>query len=204
MNQLKHNKTFSLAATAILAVATMGLGGCSGKLLKPKPNPDAGEEFLAVDEESNVTRLNDLHIAGGSRTDATLRAYHFHRGALNSLGRQKLDQMIAAEAAAAEDAGGDDGEAMVVYLDATAGAGASEEAAKRLSAARQDAVSDYLMGRGLAEDAFRIEMGHNPDDTFLASSAAGTPAAAEGAPGAPAPAGGAPAGGAPASGIPTK
>jgi hypothetical protein len=55
------------------------------------------------------------------------------------------------------------------------------------------------MSRGLEEDAFRIEMGHNPDDTFLASSASGAAA------GGTAPAGGAPAGGAPAAGgIPTK
>jgi hypothetical protein len=197
-SQLKHTKAY--LAAAILTAATFGLGGCGGKHHE-KTNDDAGDAFLGKDEVSNVNRLSDLQIAGGSRTDSTLRAYHFHRGSLNSLGRQKLDRMVAANEAEAMDAGGDDGEAMTVYLDASSGAAATEEVAKRLSDARHDAVTDYLMGRGLTEDMFRIELGHNPDNTFLASSAAGSAATEAGD---AAPAGGAPAAGGPPAGGTTK
>jgi hypothetical protein len=193
MNQLKKTKASLAAAAAaslLTAAATLGLGGCSEshKATMAKNRADAGDAFLAPEEGSEVSRLNDTQMAAGARTDSTLRAYHFRRGALNSLGRQKLDRMIAANEADAADVGGDEGEAMVVYLDAAAGAAASEETAKRLGIARQAAVTDYLMSRGLTEDMFRIQMGYNPDDTFLASSAAGSAGAAEA--GAAAPAGG--------------
>jgi hypothetical protein len=182
MNQLKNSKAFLAAAAAVLAAATtFGLGGCSthhrAETAPTKLKPgDAGEEFLAPDEVSETSRLNDMQVAAGARTDSTLRAYHFRRGALNSLGRQKLDRIVAANQADMTDADGDgdDGDEMVIYRDASAGATANEEVAKRLSTARQDAVTDYLMSRGLTEDMFRIEMGSNPDDTFLANSAAGS------------------------------
>jgi hypothetical protein len=196
MNQLKNTKPHltaaAAAAAALLAAASFGLGGCASHSdTLAKNQRDAGDTFLAPDEVSEVARLNDMQIAAGSRTDSTLRAYHFRRGALNSLGRQKLDRMLAANEADATDADGEDGDEMVVYLDVAAGASASEESAKRLSSARQDAVTDYLMSRGLTEDMFRIEMGHNPDDTFLASSATAKADAEAGgaAPAAPAPGG---------------
>ena len=192
MTQLKHIKAHLSAAALLAVAATFGLGGCSShRATLARNEADAGDTFLAPDEVSEVARLNDMQIAAGSRTDSTLRACHFRHGALNSLGRQKLDRMLAANEADATDAGGEDGDEMVVYLDAAAGASASEEAAKRLSGARQDAVTDYLMSRGLTEDMFRIEMGHNPDDTFLASSATAKADAEVGgaAPAAPAPGG---------------
>jgi hypothetical protein len=181
MNQLKNSKAFLAAAAAVLAAAsTFGRGGCSthhrAETAPTKLKPgDAGEDFLAPDEVSETSRLNDMQVAAGARTDSTLRAYHFRRGALNSLGRQKLDRIMAANQADMADADGADGDdEMVIFLDASAGAAATEEVAKRLSTARQDAVTDYLMIRGLTEDMFRIEMGSNPDDTFLANSAAGS------------------------------
>jgi hypothetical protein len=199
MNQPNNTKPH-LAAAALLAAAaaiSFGLGGCSShRATLARNEAEAGDAFLALGEVPETTRLNDTQIAAGSRTDSTLRAYHFRRGSLNSLGRQKLDRMIAANEADATDAGGDDGEEMVVYLDASAGVSASKEAAKRLRSSREDAIADYLTSRGLAANTFRIEIGHNPDDTFLASSATGSAAAAAQAGGAP----GAPAGGTAAPG----
>ena len=172
MKQLNQTRSF-LAAAALAAVVLFMAGGC--QQLNPPKNQDAAEDFLSPDEPSELDRINELQVARGNAADATLRAYHFHRGALNSLGRQKLDQMMAAEESDAADAGGDDGGEMVVYLDVAGTQGKAEtEAAKRLAEARQDAVTDYLLSRGLTEDSFRLEMGSNPDDSFLATSALGS------------------------------
>jgi hypothetical protein len=192
MKQLNPTRSYLAAAAGFLAFTVLGLasGGCGS--LKPPINPDAAEDMRAADEPTELDRLNNLQVARGNRADATLRAVHFHRGALNSLGRQKLDQMMAAEEADNADAGGGDGSEMVVYLDVTGGRNAETEAGKRLVDARQDAVTDYLLSHGLTQDMFRLEMGGNPDDSFLATSAMGSAGAAAAGAGTTAPAGTAP------------
>ena len=165
---------------AALALAALVVGGCHHE---KADEADAGDTFLEKDEVSDVVRLMDQHVAAGARTDATLRPYHFNHGVLNSLGRQKLDLML----------GGLDGESdgeLVVYLDVPGGKDTTAPEYP-LAAARQDAVTDYLMSKGLTEDMFHLESGPNPDNTFIAANAA--PKADGAAPAAPAPA--APAGG---------
>jgi hypothetical protein len=142
-------------AAALLAL----LGGCASE----KGSSDASarrpaEAFRKPDEVSDVARINALQISAGARTDATLRAYHFRDGKLNSLGREKLESIAGSEADR-------DGQALVVYLDVPA---AAEH--ESLANVRQEAVARYLREHGLAEDAFRIERGHNPSNTFPAVS----------------------------------
>src|SRR3954470_8790574 len=153
------------ATAAAWVAATLGLAGCQPQ---KADEADAGDTFLGKDEVSDVTRLRDQQVAIASRTDATLRPYHFNHGVLNSLGRQKLDEMLAGVD------GETDGE-LVVFLDVPGG---NEPAGTDypLATARQDAVTDYLMGKGLTEDAFRLESGPTPDSTFTAANA--PPAAA--------------------------
>lgn len=159
MTQLteKITKAMLPAAAALVAIAT--LGGCTSNM----PGQPA-EQFMEPGELSHVTRMADQQTAIGSRTDATLRPYHFNAaGGLNSLGREKLDQMI--------DADDTDGAAeLVVYVDTKAPA-ENDAAGKKLASARQDAVTQFLISRGLTEQQFRLESGFNPESTFAASSA---------------------------------
>ena len=139
-------------ATAAALLALLGgcaTGGDDGEKDAAASRP--ADEFRAPDEVADVTRINDQQIAAGARTDATLRAYHFYQADLNSLGREKLDLMM-------KDGRGAGG--LVVYLDVPA---AGEM--RTLADARRNAVAEYLAGRGLAEDSFRLERGHNPDNT---------------------------------------
>jgi hypothetical protein len=153
-------------------------GGCSvAGDLEGRP----ADEFMAADEESAVTRLANTQIAAGARTDATLRPYHFEDGALNSLGEEKLDFIVTAC---------DNKESeTVVYLDVPAGEG---EAGKRLAQARQDAVTEYLLNKGLSKDSFRLESGYNPSNGVSAALAGpqGPDDAGGAAPAAKAPSGG--------------
>src|SRR5688572_20340930 len=148
--------TVSLAAMFSAAAIT---GGCSSskKDCCPAEDMQASDKLLAADEVSDVTRLMNVQTANGARTEATLRPYHFSHGNLNSLGREKLDSMVD---------GGEDSKAeLVVYLDLP-----TSDVEKALTDARHDAVTHYLMGRGLGEDSFRLESGYNPNNTMLAAS----------------------------------
>jgi hypothetical protein len=153
-----------LTAYATAAALLALLGGCAADVEKSDDAGRPAEEFRPVDEVSDVTRINDQQIAAGARTDATLRPYHFYEADLNSLGREKLDLML-------KDGAGAGG--LVVYLDVPA---AGDK--RQLADARRGAVAEYLASRGLAEDSFRLERGHNPDNTFPAVPARGVKPAA--------------------------
>lgn len=157
----------------LLAVATCG-GGCqSGK--DDVAGGRAGEDFLREDETSAVTRIAERQVAAGARTDATLRAYHFTHAGVNSLGREKLDFILA-------DRGqGDGGGELVVYVDV-----GGDEANRQHADARRASVAEYLTSKGGLDDGeFRLELGHNPHNTMSVVSAvpprdAGDAAADEG------------------------
>lgn len=138
---------------ALIIGATAGGCAVTGEM-EGRP----AEEFLGVDEESAVTRLANEQVAAGARSDLTLRAYHFDEGELNSLGKEKLDFIFAN----GENKGGD----KVVYIDASTG---DDAAGKKLAQARHDAVKDYLLSTGLAENSFRLESGYNPNNTSAAA-----------------------------------
>ena len=138
----------------IIALTVCG-GGCQSDREVAKGRP--GEEFLRDDETSAVTRIAERQMAAGARTEATLRAYHFDHAALNGLGREKLDFMLAGA--------GEQGE-LVVYLDL-----AGDDANRQHAVARRADVTEYLGERGLAEGEFRLESGHNPHNTMSVVSA---------------------------------
>ena len=72
----------------------------------------------------DVQRIERVQNASGAREDATLEPYHFDKGEVNSLGRQKLSLMI------------DDDDAnnpLVVYLNVPGN--------DEFKAARQDSVA---------------------------------------------------------------
>src|SRR5688500_1189263 len=116
----------------IAAMLSALAGGCkSHKECCPADDMQAGDKLMAADEQSDVERLMNVHIANGARTEATLRPYHFSHGNLNSLGREKLDLMVD---------GGEDSKAeLVVYLDLP-----TSDVEKVLTDARHDAVTHHL------------------------------------------------------------
>lgn len=126
----------ALAATALLAV------GCHSSSTQPPMLH--GENFVPDDQPHSVDNIAAAQAARGARADATLRPVHFNDAGLNSLGRQKLELMLADEDAV---------QPMVVYLDLPPASDAGP--------ARQ-AVGDYLKARGLAENQFRLVDGPNP------------------------------------------
>jgi hypothetical protein len=148
MSQIKR----IFLASALLAV----LSGCNEN---EKTDGRDAEEFNQPCEVSAVTRLVNQQIASGARTDGTLRPYHFDNALLNSLGRAKLDAMLNDDDT--------DGE-LVVYVDVPTGEG---DADKKLASARQDSVTQYLMGRGRTENTFRLESGFNPNNVMSVTSA---------------------------------
>src|SRR5438045_67888 len=104
-----------------------------------------GEFFPPNGEMRDVQRIERVQNASGAREDGTLEPYHFDKGEVNSLGRQKLSLMI------------DDDDAnnpLVVYLNVP---GTDE-----FKAARQDSVVAYLKDQGLEEKQISFKEGPNP------------------------------------------
>jgi hypothetical protein len=143
----------------LLALTACG-GGCQSSDKDDVAEGRAGEDFLRDDETSAVTRIAERQTAAGARTDATLRPYHFNHARLNSLGREKLDFILADRG---ED--GVDGET-VVYVDVE-----GDEANRQHADARRAAVTDYLASRGMSEGSYRLESGFNPHNTMSVVSA---------------------------------
>jgi hypothetical protein len=100
-------------------------------------------------ERQEQVQLLQTQKAAGAYADATLYADHFDAAGLSSLGKEKLDLMLA------------DGHAkspLAVYLQIPNDAQA---------AARQVAVSHYLMDKGgLKSSQILITLGVNPDNTY--------------------------------------
>src|SRR4051812_25742266 len=67
-----------------------------------------GQSFRPEGEERATQKFIATQTSAGARTDATLRAYHFDCGDLNSLGQEKLDLMLRDDDACAP---------LVLYVD---------------------------------------------------------------------------------------
>src|SRR5688572_28641465 len=146
MNRIQQALTTGASLT-LLVLAT-ALAGC--RTAQDGESSGNAEKFLAEDETSAVTRLADGQSAAGAGTDATLRPYHFGHAALNPLGCEKLDLMLAHR-----DAGGSD--PLVVYLDVDPKHDAQDRD-------RRDDVTSYLLSHGLTEAEFAVKDGPNPDN----------------------------------------
>jgi hypothetical protein len=108
--------------------------------------------FTPPGQIRDVQRIEHAQMAAGAREDATLLAYHFDKGELNSLGREKLSLMLDDDTS---------NNPMIIYLDIP---GADD-----FKAARQDAVVAYLKDQGLQESQISFRAGPNPAEMHLAS-----------------------------------
>ena len=142
----KTKRNLMLAAFGAAGGLVIGLlAGCqsgSGRAIH-------GEIFPPDEQVRPVDRMLEAQSASAARRDGTLNTYHFDRGgALNSLGREKLDLMLR-----------DDDEAvpLVVYLDVRDRAGGL--------APYEDAVRRYLTDRGIGDGQVDFRTGPNLDYT---------------------------------------
>jgi hypothetical protein len=135
-----------LALSGVAVGAVIGLAsGCQSK-------PDReihGEMFPADTDIRPVDRMIEVQSAAAARSDATLTAAHFDRGAaLNSLGRAKIDLMLRDD---------DETVPLVIYLDMRDTAGVTD--------AHRDAVRHYLADRGVADAQLELRTGPNLEYT---------------------------------------
>jgi hypothetical protein len=135
-----------------LALSGVAVGAVVGLAKGCKSGPDHaihGEMFPADSDVRPVDRMVEVQSAAAARSDATLNAAHFDRGAaLNSLGRAKLDLMLRDD---------DESLPMVVYLDVRDAGGATD--------AHRDAVRHYLADRGVADAQLEFRTGPNLEYT---------------------------------------
>lgn len=139
-------RTSPLLLTAALMLLFAG-AGCQSD-----PTGGHGDEFfLGETGGRSVNQFTQAQAASGARKDATLRAVHFDGDRLNSLGREKLDLMLATDnAASAQPAS-----PVVIWIDA------DEEVAVR----RGRDVAAYLSDhKGLKPSQFQFKTGENPDN----------------------------------------
>jgi hypothetical protein len=108
--------------------------------------------FTPPGQIRDTQRIEHAQMAAGAREDATLLAYHFDKGELNSLGREKLSLMLDDDAS---------NNPMIIYLDIPGG--------DEFKAARQDAVVAYLKDQGLQESQISFRAGPNLDQLHPAS-----------------------------------
>jgi hypothetical protein len=105
-----------------------------------------GEDFANGKLTTDTARIFETQAAAGARADGMLHARDFDGGAINSLGRSKLDLMIQDEHAITP---------LVVYLDLPE--------ADALTKARHDSTVLFLKDRGLLDSQIEIKSGINPD-----------------------------------------
>jgi hypothetical protein len=170
INALGWRLFLTSAAIAIVPA----LAGCQNR---PAPESELtyGDKFPGPDEPRHVNRVQEAQAAAGARSDATLRLCHFdtgggNPGALNSLGEEKLDLMLVADA----------GMPLVLNLDVP-----QDDAYN----AREQAIRIFLKDRGLTDSQVKVVAGPNvrnskPTAPLLAAQQAAA-AAAPAAGGAP-------------------
>ena len=141
-------------------VAVSLLGGCHQK----RDGRVSGSDFRPEGEPRAIHRFAEAQTAAGARTDATLRAYDFDCGDLNSLGQQKLDLMLKDDDACSP---------LVVYLDVAPGATYDP---------RQESVRVYLKDRGLLDTQIKLVAGPNTNNLGPTAPALREEAARHGAP----------------------
>jgi hypothetical protein len=145
MKYIKHKKLMRkmiLIAGSCMLIALYS-SGCEWNYNQQRQA--MGEFFPAGDEMRDVHRIERVQNASGAREDATLEPYHFDKGEVNSLGRQKLSLMIDDD---------DSNNPLVIYLNVPAN--------DEFKAARQDSVVAYLKDQGLEEKQIAFKDGPNP------------------------------------------
>jgi hypothetical protein len=110
------------------------------------------QDFFPQDQNRASQQFVTAQAASGARADGTLNALHFDGQRLNSLGEAKLDLMLKDD---------DTAEPVVVYLDLS-----KDDADLKV---RRDAVSNYLVDRGMTTDQLEFKMGANPNGNSLAA-----------------------------------
>jgi hypothetical protein len=122
-------------------IALSLLAGCSQRDQQSRWQDPA---FRVEGQNSSVRDMLNAQAAEGSLADGMLHRQHFGQTDLNSLGRAKLDRMIAALG---------DGEVLTVFLDLRA---SPEAAAPRIAQ-----VEQYLLDQGLEVSSVDIRLGTN-------------------------------------------
>jgi hypothetical protein len=157
MKHIKHKSAMRKAillcgASMIIALYT----GCETppKDLPPimQNRPVTAEHFVPQGEVRDFHRMMHAQAASGARADSMLYAYHFDKGELNSLGKEKLALMLDDD---------DSNNPMTVYLNIAEN--------DEFKSARQDAVVAFLKDQGLEEKQVSFKLGPNPDAGFPAS-----------------------------------
>jgi hypothetical protein len=133
-----------LASAAIALVPA--LVGCQNRSNQPS-ELTYGDQFQGTEEPRHINRVAEAQAAAGARADGTLRSCHFdtgggNPGALNSLGEEKLDLMLVADA----------GMPLVLNLDVP-----QDDA----YASREQAVRIFLKDRGLTDAQVKLVAGPN-------------------------------------------
>lgn len=120
------------------------------------PEACAEKDLAFFSEDREQTPAMRLILArqvdNGAAADGMLRATHFDGDTVNSLGADKLDAIVRGTA---------DGQPVQIHLDLPADADQS--------AARQQAVADYLADKGIDADRVAIQIGDNPATRHLAT-----------------------------------
>lgn len=130
-----------MRASILVALGVAGAAGCADG---GKPaHLAAHEEFFIADGESKVRRIADVQADRGAAEDATLQPHHFSGPRLNSLGEQKLQQLLTADIDAD----------VVVYLNINGA----------LADTRSQAVTSFLTEQGVDASHIKLERGSNPN-----------------------------------------
>jgi hypothetical protein len=104
-----------------------------------------GENYLPDTTVREEAKIIDSSVAAGSRADGTLRGFHFNDDSLNSLGKKKLDYMVAADQNLTS--------TLTVFMDFPT---IDPNFAKR-----HDAVTEYLKTKGLKDAQIALVDGPN-------------------------------------------
>ena len=153
-------------AAALLAAATVA--GCRSNhdasatdTHAPDRSARHGEQFARDTDPRPVDAFVSVQSANGARSDATLTVDHFDaRGALNSLGRHKLDAMLRADEPAP----------LLVCLDLSRAAPAARAAggAPVPADAYRQSVRAYLADHGMNDSQVDLRNGPNAARTHPA------------------------------------
>ncbi len=151
-----NKKTMTVVAGVLLSAAAAGAGCESDR--------SALNEFFPQDNRATHA-FAAAHAEAGARHDATLQPHHFDGNELNSLGRAKLDQVLAR--------GSDQTVTTPTTAPTTAPATAATTVYLNLPGegadARRDAALAYLRDRGIDERDVKFVAGPNPDVTTPAA-----------------------------------
>lgn len=127
------------AGAALLALTT----GCQPKT---EPQHANGELFDDDVAEHALQEFANRQAANSTRMDSTFREYHFDGGRLNTLGEERVDQLLYRR---------EQSSPLVIYMDMSE---TSDDYTKR-----QQTVTAFLKDRGLNEAQFQFKHGANPN-----------------------------------------